>query len=138
MRAGSGNLPWGSQQFKWRQHNVNVSDVWVISADKINQVWLTYTRNFGGRLNLPATSLGDLGSAFTIQGEPSLPQITVNGFFPTDKRHRRPESRDKLLLHPRRVQLDQGQPLPEVGRRVLAQQRHPADAAQQLRSLHLQ
>jgi len=42
---------------------------------------MTYTRNFGGRLNLPATSLGDLGSAFTIQGTPSLPQITVSGFF---------------------------------------------------------
>ena len=81
VKAGTGNLPWGSQQFKWRQHNVNVSDVWLISADKINQVWLTYTRNFGGRLNLPATSLGDLGSLFTIQGEPSLPQITVAGFF---------------------------------------------------------
>lgn len=81
VRAGSGNLPWASQQFNWRQHNVNLSDVWVISADKVNQVWGTYTRNFGGRLNLPATSLGDLGSAFTIQGAPSLPQITVTGFF---------------------------------------------------------
>jgi hypothetical protein len=81
VKAGSGNLPWASQQFKWRQHNVNASDVWILSANKINQVWLTYSRNFGGRLNLPATSLGDLGSAFTIQGTPSLPQITVSGFF---------------------------------------------------------
>ena len=81
VKAGSGNLPWASQQFKWRQHNVNLSDVWIIDADKINQVWMTYTRNLGGRLNLPATSLGDLGSKFTIQGEPSLPQITVSGFF---------------------------------------------------------
>ncbi|MEK6280802.1 MAG: carboxypeptidase regulatory-like domain-containing protein [Acidobacteriota bacterium] len=81
VKAGTGNLPWGTQQFKWRQHNVNLSDVWIIGADKVNQVWMTYTRNFGGRLNLPATSLGDLGSAFTIQGEPSLPQITVAGFF---------------------------------------------------------
>ena len=81
VKAGTGNLPWASQQFKWRQHNLNISDVWVISPTKINQAWLTYTRNFGGRLNLPATSLGDLGSAFTIQGTPSLPQITVTGFF---------------------------------------------------------
>ena len=81
VKAGGGNLPWATQQFKWRQHNVNASDVWIISASKINQVWLTYTRNFGGRLNLPATSLGDLGSKFTIQGTPSLPQITVTGFF---------------------------------------------------------
>lgn len=81
VKAGSGNLPWASQQFKWRQQNLNLSDIWIISPDKINQVWMTYTRNFGGRLNLPATSLGDLGSLFTIQGTPSLPQITVSGFF---------------------------------------------------------
>lgn len=81
VRAGGGNLPWASQQFKWRQHNVNLSDVWIISPSKINQAWITYTRNFGGRLNLPATSLGDLGSTFAIQGAPSLPQISVAGFF---------------------------------------------------------
>ncbi len=81
VRAGGGNLPWAYQQFNWRQHNVNVSDVWIISPEKINQIWGTYTRNFGGRLNLPGTSLGDLGSLFAIQGKPSLPQITVTGFF---------------------------------------------------------
>ncbi len=81
LAAGTGNLPWASQQFKWRQHNVNISDVWIIGPDKINQIWATYSRNFGGRLNLPATSLRDLGSAFTPQGAPSLPQITVTGWF---------------------------------------------------------
>ncbi len=81
VRAGGGNLPWATQQFKWRQHNVNLSDVWIISPSKINQAWITYTRNFGGRLNLPATSLGDLGSSFAVQGAPSLPQIAVAGFF---------------------------------------------------------
>ena len=33
IRPGSGNLPWALQQFKWRQHNANLSDVWVISPD---------------------------------------------------------------------------------------------------------
>ncbi|MBX7170408.1 MAG: carboxypeptidase regulatory-like domain-containing protein [Pyrinomonadaceae bacterium] len=78
---GSGNVPWATQNFTWRQHNVNLSDVWVISPDKVNQLWLTYTRNFGGRLNQPATSLKDLGSSFLPQGAPSLPQITVSGYF---------------------------------------------------------
>ncbi|NOT48326.1 MAG: TonB-dependent receptor [Acidobacteria bacterium] len=78
---GSGNLPWATQQFKWRQHNVNLSDVWVIDSEKINQVWLTYSRNFGGRLNQPSTSLRDFGSSFVPQGAPSLPQITVTGYF---------------------------------------------------------
>jgi Carboxypeptidase regulatory-like domain len=81
VSAGTGNLPWASQQFKWRQHNVNLSDTWVVSSSRINQAWFSFTRNFGGRLNLPQTSLADLGSAFTIQGAPSLPQITVSGFF---------------------------------------------------------
>ena len=81
VAAGTGNLPWASQQFNWRQHNVNVSDTWVLDSSKINQAWFTFTRNFGGRLNLPQTSLGDLGSAFNIQGAPSLPQITVSGYF---------------------------------------------------------
>ena len=81
VRAGTGNLPWASQEFDWRQHDANLSDIWVISPCKINQAWFTYTRNFGGRLNLPATALGDLGSAFTLQGTPSLPQITVSNYF---------------------------------------------------------
>ena len=81
VAAGTGNLPWASQQFNWRQHNVNVSDTWIVDSSKINQAWFSATRNFGGRLNLPQTSLADLGSAFTIQGAPSLPQITVSGYF---------------------------------------------------------
>jgi hypothetical protein len=78
---GSGNLPWATQDYKWRQHNFNASDVWIISPDKVNQIWLTYGRNFGGRLNVPATSLRDLGSSFVPQGAPSLPQINVTGYF---------------------------------------------------------
>jgi len=81
VRAGNGNLPWSRQQFDWRQHDANLSDTWIISPSKINQLWLTYTRNFGGRLNVPQTSLADLGSLFTPQGTPSLPQITVTGFY---------------------------------------------------------
>ncbi len=81
VRAGTGNLPWSNQQFDWRQHDANVSDTWIVNPEMINQLWLTYTRNFGGRLNVPQSSLADLGSLFTIQGAPSLPQIGVTGFF---------------------------------------------------------
>ncbi len=76
-----GNLPWSTQQFNWHQQNANASDTWVVSSATVDQVWLTYVRNFGGRLNLPQTSLGDLGSQFRVQGTPSLPQITVSGYF---------------------------------------------------------
>ena len=81
VRAGSANLPWSIQQFSWRQHNANVSDTWSLNPTMVNQVWLGYTRNYGGRLNLPQTSLTDLGSAAVIQGTPSLPQVGVTGFF---------------------------------------------------------
>ncbi len=74
-------MPWSTQDSTWRQHNVNVSDVWIISADKINQVWLTFSRNFGGRINNPATSLTDLGSFVHDPGHADLPQITVTGYF---------------------------------------------------------
>ena len=80
-RGGNGNLPWSLQNSTWRQHSVNASDVWILSSAKINQFWATFSRNFGGRINTPATSLTDLGSAFTIQGTPNLPQITVTGYF---------------------------------------------------------
>jgi len=80
-RGGSGNLPWSFQDSTWRQHSVNASDVWILDSSKINQVWLTFSRNFGGRINSPATSLTDLGSQFTIQGTPNLPQITVTGYY---------------------------------------------------------
>jgi hypothetical protein len=79
--AGTGNLPWALYSFNWRQHNVNLSDTWVASDNKINQVWFSYNRNYGGRLNLPETSLTDLGSSAIIQGAPALPQITVSGYF---------------------------------------------------------
>src|SRR6476469_9107929 len=80
-KGGSPNVPWSVQNSTWRQHSINASDVWVLRADKVNQAWLTFSRNFGGRINSPATSLTDLGSAFTIQGTPNLPQITVTGYF---------------------------------------------------------
>lgn len=77
----AGNLPWSTQTFNWRQQNLNASDTWTLGPNTVNQFWVTYTRNFGGRLNLPGESLGDFGSTFQPQGTPSLPQIAVSGYF---------------------------------------------------------
>jgi hypothetical protein len=77
----NGNIPWDVQQFTWRQQNVNLSDTWTAKINLTNQFWLGYTRNMAGRLNLPGTSLGDLGSEFSVEGPGSLPQISVTGFF---------------------------------------------------------
>ena len=78
---GGGNLIWSTQNFIWRQHNANASDTFTINPNMVDQVWVSYTRNFGGRLSTPQMSLGDLGSQFKIQGTPSLPQLTVSGYF---------------------------------------------------------
>ena len=82
VQAGTGNLPWASQQFNWRQHNVNRQ------------------RHLGPRLQQDQPGLVQLHAQLrrppesarrrrwpiwdrrsTIQGAPSLPQITVSGFF---------------------------------------------------------
>jgi hypothetical protein len=75
------NLPWSMQNFTWRQHNANASDTYTLTPNLVNQFWLTYTRNFGGRVNTPQIALGDLGSTFNIQGPKQLPQVTVTGYF---------------------------------------------------------
>jgi hypothetical protein len=72
-----GNLPWVDRVFSYKQQNFNLSDTWIAGPSKINELRVTYLRNFGGRLNTPEISLGDLGSRFNIQGAPSLPQIQV-------------------------------------------------------------
>ena len=76
-----GNLPWSVQAYNWRQHNANASYTWTLTPNLVNQTWVSYTRYFGGRLNVPALSLHDLGSDFLPQGPPSLPQIAVTGYF---------------------------------------------------------
>jgi hypothetical protein len=77
----TGNIPWVDRDFKWSQHNLNITDTWTLSPSIFNQLRFTYVRQFGGRVNNPATSLGDLNSSFKIQGDPSLPRITVSGYF---------------------------------------------------------
>ena len=76
-----GNLLWSTENFNWRQQNANASEIWTATPNLVNQFWVSYTRNFGGRLNLPQISLGDLGSSFNIQGPKQLPQIAVTGYF---------------------------------------------------------
>jgi len=79
--TGTGNIPWVDRDFKWNQHNVNVAHTWMMNPTTINQLRGTYVRQFGARVNNPTTSLGDLNSKFTIQGDPTLPRLTVTGFF---------------------------------------------------------
>ena len=79
--TGTGNIPWVDRDFRWTQHNLNTTHMWAITPTMINQLRATYVRQFGARVNNPTTSLGDLNSKFTIQGDPTLPRLTVTGFF---------------------------------------------------------
>ncbi len=76
-----GNLPWSIQAYDWRQQNANANYTLTLTPNLVNQTWLSMTRYFGGRTNLPAMSLHDLGSDFTPQGPPGLPNVAVTGYF---------------------------------------------------------
>ena len=79
--VGSGPIPWVDRDFKWTQHNLNLADMWIMGSSTVNQLRFTYTRQYGARVNMPTTSLGDLNSKFQIQGDPTLPRISITGFF---------------------------------------------------------
>ncbi|MDE1163321.1 MAG: TonB-dependent receptor [Acidobacteriaceae bacterium] len=77
-----GTVPgWSMQLFNWRQQNANLSDTWTINSSMVNQVWANYSRLIAGRTNIPQTTIAAYGSDFNVQGTPSLPQISVNGWF---------------------------------------------------------
>jgi hypothetical protein len=76
-----GDLKWVDRNFQWKQHNINIGDTWSVNASTTNQSRFTYVRSFGGRVNTPQVSIADLGSKFVMQGTPTLPEISVSGFF---------------------------------------------------------
>lgn len=76
-----GNLTWSKQNYVFRQWNAVLSDTYTFNPNWVNEAWLSYARNLGGRVNSPAVAIGQYGSAFQVQGTPSLPQISVAGFF---------------------------------------------------------
>jgi hypothetical protein len=77
----TGNIPWVDRDFAWKQHNVNLAHTWTLGPSMFNQLRGTYVRQFGARVNNPTTSLADLNSKFTPQGDPTLPRLTVSGYF---------------------------------------------------------
>jgi hypothetical protein len=74
---------WSYSNYATRQQNANVSDVWTIGSRTVNQFWVNYTRQNGGRDPIPGNStLADFGSDFGVVGTPSRSQIAVNnGWF---------------------------------------------------------
>jgi outer membrane receptor protein involved in Fe transport len=81
LPSGS-NLPgWALSNYEYRQQNANASDVWTLSPQSVNQVWASYSRMIAGRVSQPGTSLAAYGSDLSVQGTPSLAQISVSNFF---------------------------------------------------------
>jgi len=81
LPSGS-NLPgWALNNYDYRQQNGNASDIWTLSPRSVNQIWLSYTRMLAGRVSQPGESLSAFGSDISVQGTPSLAQISVANFF---------------------------------------------------------
>jgi outer membrane receptor protein involved in Fe transport len=77
-----GNLPgWALSNYTYRQQNANVNDVWTVSPQSVNQLWLSYSRMNAGRISSPSQSMAAFGSDLNVQGIPSLPNISVSNFF---------------------------------------------------------
>lgn len=76
-----GNLAWSKEKYFYRQWNAVLSDIYTFNSNWVNQFWLSYTRDMGGRLDTPAHAIGEYGSAFKVQGVPALPNINVSGYF---------------------------------------------------------
>jgi hypothetical protein len=78
---GGGNIPFTINESFGKQQVVNMSDIHTFNPTTANQSWFTFTRVVGGRINLPAVGLDDLGSSFTTQGPKTLPDLSISGYF---------------------------------------------------------
>ena len=104
---GAPNVPWASRIP--RGGNIVSTPRRLGHRPERSIGWLTFS-DFGGRETAPRPRF-DLGSLFTIRA-PNLPQITVTGYFTLDNKS---AAQWPALYLTRRLQLDQGQSLAQVG-----------------------
>ena len=73
---------WSYSNYATKQQNANVSDTWTVSNRTVNQAWLSYTRQNGGRIPVPNNStFADFGSDFATSGVPSRGQVSIANWF---------------------------------------------------------
>ncbi|GGA59307.1 hypothetical protein GCM10011507_08380 [Edaphobacter acidisoli] len=73
---------WSYSNYATKQHVANVSDTWTVSQRTVNQAWLSYTRQAGGRIPVPSNStFANFGSDFGISGSPSRGQVAIPNWF---------------------------------------------------------
>ncbi|SEB49160.1 TonB-dependent receptor [Terriglobus roseus] len=71
---------WSYSDYANKQQNANVGETWTVSDRTVNQFFVGYTRQNGGRNPVPGNStLADFGSDFGVVGTPSRGQIAVGG-----------------------------------------------------------
>jgi outer membrane receptor protein involved in Fe transport len=74
---------WSYSNYANKQQNANLSDVWTVNSRTVNQFWLNYTRQNGGRNPVSGDptkkTLADFGSDLGVVGAPSLSNISVGG-----------------------------------------------------------
>jgi outer membrane receptor protein involved in Fe transport len=83
QNLGGFTQAWSHSNYANKQQNANVSDVWTINSRTVNQFWVNYTRQNGGRIPVSGDpskkTLADFGSDFGVVGTPSLANISVGG-----------------------------------------------------------
>jgi len=90
--------PYASMLQTWRQQNSIVNETWMISPQVVNNVWASYLRMRNNRQDMPAVSLGNLGSTFAIQGPAALPKFTVTGYWTMADANAGPGATDSYAL----------------------------------------
>jgi hypothetical protein len=74
---------WSYSNYNNIQQNANVGDVWTLSGRTVNQLYLSYSRQDGGRIPVSSDptkkTLADFGSDLGVVGTPSLSNISVGG-----------------------------------------------------------
>ncbi len=70
---------WSYSNYANKQQNASISDTWTVSGRTVNQFYVTYGRQYGGRIANPQSSLADFGSDLGVVGSPSRPNIAVGG-----------------------------------------------------------
>ncbi|GGG71530.1 Oar protein [Edaphobacter dinghuensis] len=85
IRSNPGGLTpshWSFSNYATKQQNANISDTWTVNERTVNQAWLSYTRQAGGRIPVPSNStFADFGSDFGISGSPSRGQVSIPTWF---------------------------------------------------------
>jgi hypothetical protein len=83
INLGGFTQAWSYSNYANKQQNANLSDVWTVNSRTINQFWVNYTRQNGGRNPVSGDptkkTLADFGSDLGVVGAPSLSNISVGG-----------------------------------------------------------